>query len=325
MSPPPDQQEMNVASIVAAWAIGLAATAGAVVFGVVAVATVMLGEVAIDRAIPAIALGVVAVAVGLQALGARHAGVPERYIAADGPGGLVFGAVAVTVALYVTVSLAAGYEQVSGAAVICGFAAALCVRSADLTSQSIRRGQTREPGEDGSCETHRPRRAARREAGSPGARRRPRRRDHLPPGRAARRAPGRLSDRADTSRRRAGRSRPGPRARPDRRALPPRATDRHGAPRSDRSADDRLEQRPLPRGRMRGRALRDGALRRLGRRAVHHARHHKPRSTSMSHPTADRRDRPPAGPAADPRRPAAPLRQRRPARCRLGTEPARAR
>ena len=156
MSPPPDQQEMNVASIVAAWAIGLAATAGAVVFGVVAVATVMLGEVAIDRAIPAIALGVVAVAVGLQVLGARHAGVPERYIAADGPGGLVFGAVAVIVALYVTVSLAAGYEQVSGAAVICGFAAALCVRSADLTSQSIRRGQTREPGEDGSCETHRP-------------------------------------------------------------------------------------------------------------------------------------------------------------------------
>ena len=140
---------MSRVSLVAAWVVGLGACAAGVVFGVVAVATAVLGEVVIDRAIPAAAFGVAAVVVGLQVLAARRAGVPERYIAADGPGGLVFGAVAVIVALYVTVSLAAGYEQVNGAAVICGFAAALCVRSADLTSQSIRRGQTREPGEDG--------------------------------------------------------------------------------------------------------------------------------------------------------------------------------
>ena len=39
-------------------------------------------------------------------------------------------------------------------ALICGFVAALCVRSADLASQSIRRGHTREPGEERErCET----------------------------------------------------------------------------------------------------------------------------------------------------------------------------
>ncbi|HEV7805381.1 MAG TPA: hypothetical protein VGO80_06170 [Solirubrobacteraceae bacterium] len=143
---------MSDVTIIAAWAIGLAVTAGAVVFGVVAVATVLSGEAVIDRAIPAAAFGVAAVVVGLQVLAARRAGVPERYIAADAPRGLVFGAVAVIVARYATVSLAAGHEQVNGAAVICGFAAALCVRSANLASQSIRRD--REPGQEGQrCET----------------------------------------------------------------------------------------------------------------------------------------------------------------------------
>ena len=85
----------------------------------------------------------------MQVLAARRRGVRERYIDTNGPGGLVF-APRRAVSSHAP-TLAAGYEQVNGAAVICGFAAALCVRSADLTSQSIRRAAAHgNPGRRGA-------------------------------------------------------------------------------------------------------------------------------------------------------------------------------
>ena len=85
---------MSRAAIIAAWAIGAAASAGAVVFGVIAVTTAIAGEVVIDRAIPFVALVVFAVLVGLQVLTARRAGVPERYFDTEGPDSLLGGVVA---------------------------------------------------------------------------------------------------------------------------------------------------------------------------------------------------------------------------------------
>ena len=98
--------------------------AGGVVFGVVAVATAVLGDIVMNRAIPVIALGVATVVVGLQVLAARRAGVPERYIDTNGRGGLLFSAVAAAVSVYALISMTVGYEQVNGAAVMCGLATA---------------------------------------------------------------------------------------------------------------------------------------------------------------------------------------------------------
>ena len=143
---------MSRVAPVAAWVVGLGAAAAGVVFGVVAVATAVLGDIVMNRAIPVTALAVAGVVVGLQVLAARRAGAHERYIDTNGRGGLLLGAVATAVGVYALISVAAGYERVNGAAVICGLATALCVRSANLASQSIRRAAAR-GGEGEPCAT----------------------------------------------------------------------------------------------------------------------------------------------------------------------------
>ena len=53
-----------------------------------------------------------------------------------------------------------GLQADHGAVFMCGFATAMCVRSATLASRSIRRGHPREPGEEASRARHRNRRHA---------------------------------------------------------------------------------------------------------------------------------------------------------------------
>jgi hypothetical protein len=145
---------MSRTAIITAWAIGAAATAGAVVFGVIAVTTAIAGEVVIDRAIPFVVFVVFAVLVGLQVLTARRAGVPERYFNTEGPGSLLRGVVATAIGVYAAASFAAGYERVDGAVVMCGLTTLMCIRSAGLASQSIQRSHPSEPGkEDEPCKT----------------------------------------------------------------------------------------------------------------------------------------------------------------------------
>lgn len=140
---------MSRLSVIAAWAIGAAATAGAVVLGVNAVVTAIVEEITIDRAVVVVVLVVFAVVVGLQVLAARHAGVQERFFDDEGTGSMVFGAVMLAGGVYVAVSMAAaGYRPITGAVFMCAFATAMCVRSATLASRSIRRGHAREPGEE---------------------------------------------------------------------------------------------------------------------------------------------------------------------------------
>ena len=197
---PPDQQENDVASIVAA-----RPTPGG-----------PLGRCGRRRecrrgrdhgAIPAIALGVVAVAVGpATASAAQHRGVPALHRRRQrlGPGGLVFGAVAVIVAPDVHRQLV---EQVSGAAVICGLRGG-AARGARRTPRRRASGAATD-GTRGRTDhaRHTDRRRCTPRGRQPGAPRRPRRR-RSPPGRAALRAPGWLSTSSSASRRRAGRSRP---------------------------------------------------------------------------------------------------------------------